>query len=351
MTSSSSKTPVSTLHELFVVQGITPYYNLIVNGIGSHNPVFKYRLECGDLVSFGTGKSKKEAKHDAAKNALNLLKNDEQSAKGSEELLQKMEVEEANNPVESPYQDVLKQNVVGALAALCSSNRINEPVYELIGEEGPPHCKTFTIQCTVLHLKEVAQARTKKQAKHKSSKQILDKLLVHFNNCLDFAAIEEELDGPNSPKRRKQANTQNEPAENSLDQEENEVKDKYVTMQKNKPLVENYGVNISEYHIANASKDINTYLHHPNFESLKSMDIKEIQEMDDPYLYIVSIFEGLDFELEWNDFPALERGVYLKSVLVHTSPPWFFIGEGESKEKAHRSCCTQMLKFFKCLLK
>ncbi|RZF44791.1 hypothetical protein LSTR_LSTR000743 [Laodelphax striatellus] len=323
----SSKTPVSTLHEMFAVKGITPYYNLTMNGEGSHNPIFKYSLQCGDLVSHGFGKSKMEAKHDAAQNALNQLRNKGQFSNGNEELLEKIVVDEANIPVVSPYQDDLKQNVVGALIALCASNRISEPVYQLIGEEGPPHCKTFTIQCSVLHLKEVAQARTKKQAKHKSSKVMLDKLQEYFNNCLDFGALE-DVDG------------------RPEEEEEEEVKNKYISIQKSKPVVENLGLRISDYHTV--SSENNYFLLDPKFEKLKSMDIEEIV---DPVMYVMKIFEGLDIELVWEDIPSLSKSGCLKAITIHSSPSWCFVGAGGETDEARRSCALQILKFFRVMLR
>nr|AGH30333.1 R2D2 [Nilaparvata lugens] len=333
----SSKTPVSTLHELFVVKGITPYYNLVVNGVGSHNPVFKYRLECGDIVSHGTGKSKKEAKHDAAQNALNQLKN---NGLFTEELQEQTVVDEANIPVASPYQDVLKENVVGTLTALCTSNRISEPVYELIGEEGPPHSKTFTIQCSVLHLKEVAQARTKKQAKHKSSKQMIDKLQQYCS--LDFTALEEDVDG-------KPPNTQTETtaANKDFNEEIEQVKNKYAAMQKTKPMVENLGLRISDYHTVGT--DCNSFLLHPNFENIKSININEIE---DPYAYVLTLLEGTEIELVWEDMPSLPSStfVYSKCAMLYTSPNWTFTGLGATEAQALKICATEMLKFFQTLL-
>nr|WOZ50367.1 R2D2 [Sogatella furcifera] len=335
----ASKTPVSTLQEMFIVKGITPYYDLIVNGAGTHNPIFKYRLGCGDIVAYGVGKSKKEAKHDAAQNALNQLKNNGQPLNTNEGLLEKMDVDEANIPAasSSPYQDVLKHNVVGTLTALCASNRISEPVYELIGEEGPPHCKIFTIECSVMHLKEVAQARTKKQAKHKSSKQMLDTLLEYSNNCLDLSALEEVID----------ARPPKEVVIDNRDKEETEeVIKKYISMQKNKPVVENAGLRISDYHIV--SPDNNAFLLHPNFENLKNIEIEKIPH---PYSYVVgTLFEDLEVELDWYDMPPLKNYDYIKSVIVHSNPSWCFMGAGETEVKALTSCAIEMLRFFQTLL-
>jgi len=65
-----SKTPVSILQEMMVKQGMVPDYELIHNGGGRHVNTFTYRVICDGLTAIGSGRCKKEAKHEAAKAML-----------------------------------------------------------------------------------------------------------------------------------------------------------------------------------------------------------------------------------------------------------------------------------------
>lgn len=65
------KTPVSVLQELLSRRGITPTYELVQIEGAIHEPTFRYRVSFNDkdvpLTAMGAGRSKKEAKHAAAK--------------------------------------------------------------------------------------------------------------------------------------------------------------------------------------------------------------------------------------------------------------------------------------------
>jgi hypothetical protein len=60
------KTPVSMLQEMMVKKGSIPNYQLIYNGGGSHQNIFTFQVSCDDLKASGTGRCKKDAKHEAA---------------------------------------------------------------------------------------------------------------------------------------------------------------------------------------------------------------------------------------------------------------------------------------------
>lgn len=74
MASLPSKTPVSVLQELLSRRGATPKYELVQIEGAIHEPIFRYRVFINnDFVATGTGRSKKDAKHAAAKNLLDVL--------------------------------------------------------------------------------------------------------------------------------------------------------------------------------------------------------------------------------------------------------------------------------------
>ncbi|CAH0555249.1 unnamed protein product [Brassicogethes aeneus] len=165
MASLPSKTPVSVLQELLSRRGITPKYELVQIEGAIHEPIFRYRVFLSaELVATGTGRSKKDAKHAAAKNLLDLL-------------VGKLSPEQANQTngtpganditaqVVSPYDDKVMGNPIGWLQEMCMSRRWPPPSYEMEHEEGLPHERQFTIACQVLKFREVGTGKSKKLAK------------------------------------------------------------------------------------------------------------------------------------------------------------------------------------------
>jgi RISC-loading complex subunit TARBP2 len=67
------KTPISILQELLSRRGITPNYELVQIEGAVHEPTFRYRVSFNDKDAMGAGRSKKEAKHAAAKNLIDKL--------------------------------------------------------------------------------------------------------------------------------------------------------------------------------------------------------------------------------------------------------------------------------------
>lgn len=71
-----NKTPVSILQELMTKRGCMPNYELLLSnseGIGTHMPIFYYRVTVEGVQAVGKGGSKKEAKHEAARLVLEKL--------------------------------------------------------------------------------------------------------------------------------------------------------------------------------------------------------------------------------------------------------------------------------------
>jgi RISC-loading complex subunit TARBP2 len=101
------------------------------------------------LPAVGSGRSKKEAKHDAAKCILKRL--NELGTSSPEPIPDEMIYV---SDVTSPYMGNLQGNAVGELQELCLTNDIQVPEYKVIGDEGPPHAKKFTFLCQVSKLEE-----------------------------------------------------------------------------------------------------------------------------------------------------------------------------------------------------
>nr|CAD7573911.1 unnamed protein product [Timema californicum] len=221
-----SKTPVSILQELCVQRGITPIYTLIYDGGGTHDCYFKYRVHVADFVSVvnsavveksnadeaifvpshlhvvisglmmasrchlllrfvvhgtvGSGHSKKEAKHEAAKIALERIKETRTVTDSSTEILLDAPLEQ----VASPYEGNLHENAVGRLQEICMANNMPLAEYVMVSEEGPPHDKWFVFRCSVSKLAEISGARTKKQAKHLAAFKMVQTLQESLGSSL-----------------------------------------------------------------------------------------------------------------------------------------------------------------------
>jgi len=178
----SSKTPVSILQEMCIRKGDVPQYELIHDGGGSHEALFKYKVLVGEMSAIGSGRSKKEAKHDAAKCLLNRLNAQGETSAADPDTVGVLDVSD----ITSPYKGMLQENAVGALQELCMMNDIQVPEYTVTGDEGPPHAKQFTIMCQVSKLKESAVARTKKQAKQQAAFKMLNTLRTSLADVLTF---------------------------------------------------------------------------------------------------------------------------------------------------------------------
>ncbi|XP_044271476.1 interferon-inducible double-stranded RNA-dependent protein kinase activator A homolog isoform X3 [Tribolium madens] len=185
MASLPTKTPVSVLQELLSRRGATPKYELVQIEGAIHEPIFRYRVFINnDLVATGTGRSKKDAKHAAAKNLLDVLvgKQSPEQANASNGTPGGNDI---TAQVVSPFDDKVMGNPIGWLQEMCMSRRWPPPSYEMEHEEGLPHERQFTIACQVLKFKEVGTGKSKKLAKRMAAHkmwQALQDMPLESNN-------------------------------------------------------------------------------------------------------------------------------------------------------------------------
>ena len=71
--------------EFCAQRGMTPTYDLVANEGAVHEPVFVYRVVVGEIVATGKGPSKKKAKHVAAQEALERIRQVVASAAGDDD--------------------------------------------------------------------------------------------------------------------------------------------------------------------------------------------------------------------------------------------------------------------------
>lgn len=193
MQSLPSKTPVSVLQELLSRRGTTPKYELVQVEGAIHEPTFRYRVTVADVVAMGTGRSKKEAKHAAAKAVLDKLIGNTDSALVNSTANSLNEQMLTGNMV-SPYDEKIGGNPIGLLQELCMSRRWPPPAYETEHEEGLPHERQFTIACIVFKFKEIGTGKSKKLAKRQAANKMWNRVkdLPSENSSISFGFEDED---------------------------------------------------------------------------------------------------------------------------------------------------------------
>lgn len=174
MSAAVGKTPVSVLQELLSRRGTTPKYELVQIEGAIHEPTFRYRVTVADVVAMGTGRSKKEAKHAAAKAVLDKMiigAKEDGSGVGNNSTIPEVKTE-----IISPYDDKIPGNPIGTLQEMCMSRRWPPPGYEMVNEEGLPHERLFTIACVVFKHRETGTGKSKKLAKRQAAHKMWEKL-------------------------------------------------------------------------------------------------------------------------------------------------------------------------------
>ncbi|CAK9805152.1 Interferon-inducible double-stranded RNA-dependent protein kinase activator A [Anthophora plagiata] len=321
-----SKTPVSILHEMMVQEKILPNYELIHDGGGTHMNTFTYRVTCGNFTANGTGRSKKNAKHEAAKAVLEMIV----AHRGYPQL------PASESPVRTPLPppvpevqrippDVPFVNAVGVLQTLCLQNNLEDPKYTLISDVGPPHAKVFTIQCGVATFQEVGIARTKKQAKQEAAKKLLDKL-TDIVPDMNEQIVEYKS--------------------NSLPCEASFFKDIKTSIKKFK-----LGIKISEYHTElqnnidiEVKKDLITKLESLLPENYNNISAELVQDIHSRFENMLSII-GLDMLIEC--LKVIPPKKYAVVVKLMCTPNIVEIAIGSTETEA---TFYVLLKVIKCLL-
>ncbi|XP_073980908.1 protein Loquacious-like isoform X3 [Rhodnius prolixus] len=305
------KTPVTLLQELLVKQQQLPAYSLILNGTGTHQPIFKFEVSASGETAIGTGKSKKEAKHEAARLLLEKLRH------GND--VKNDDIIDIN--INSPYAEVVKDNAVGMLTEYCGERNLKSPVYDLIRDEGLPHAKLFSYKCSVSSITTEAQARTKKQAKQLAAQEMLNKL----KECLQGIA--------NSPHNKVGTDFE----------ESNQVVLKKLVEIRNKTGTssEQLGIKISDYYKIFLDE---AYPKSKLLQSFKEKDRAWFEEQLDPEDICKTIFTELNFHYEIEQLET-KQNIVAVSLTILGTPTWAFFGSGSTYDNAAKEVFTEALTF------
>lgn len=73
-------------------------------------------------------------------------------------------------------KEELSQNVINELQEFCIKNKIPDPQYKIVQSTGTDHNPVFTYECRVSNVIRLANAGTKKDAKHLSAQKMFNAL-------------------------------------------------------------------------------------------------------------------------------------------------------------------------------
>lgn len=202
-----TKTPISALQEFCAQRGMTPTYDLVANEGAVHEPVFVYRVVVGEIVATGKGPSKKKAKHVAAQEALERIRQVVAGAAGQDMAVTEIFAKacKIEVPASGAFSDVgddddVPGNPVGktpfqGLQEFTQKKLLRPPIYEFISEQGPPHCREFVCIVHLGKLQDTGVGKSKKNAKRAAAFNMLKKLEQEATKIDDGdAAVGEEVD-------------------------------------------------------------------------------------------------------------------------------------------------------------
>ncbi|XP_017030024.1 protein Loquacious isoform X2 [Drosophila kikkawai] len=201
------KTPVSILQELLSRRGITPGYELVQIEGAIHEPTFRFRVSFKDkdtpFTAMGAGRSKKEAKHAAARALIDKLIGVQLPESPSSSAGPSASVTglgagcgsgdgNANAAGGGDAGDKIVGNPIGWLQEMCMQRRWPPPSYETETEVGLPHERLFTIACSILNYREMGKGKSKKIAKRLAAHRMWMRLQ---EAPIDSAKISESICG------------------------------------------------------------------------------------------------------------------------------------------------------------
>ena len=168
--------PVGALQERYQSRGIFPNYRVVqVEGM-SHNPFFTYEVNIDGMNAIGTGKSKKEAKHSAAKAMLDKLDGRVPALPPTTMPKENPAKAQASQAAPNDENGNSPTNPIGSLQEYCVKCSLPMPIYDLGNTSGQPHQRNFEIVAKVGQIMTTGVGSSKKDAKREAAVTLLEKL-------------------------------------------------------------------------------------------------------------------------------------------------------------------------------
>lgn len=173
--------PVGALQERFQSRGIVPTFEIIQSEGASHCPTFTFQVHVAEMTATGSGNSKKQAKHAAARAMLDKLDGRESSAvpqvAPTAPVTTATEPDAAKTEIKDASKGEQAGNPIGELQEFCVKNGLPMPIYDLGSVEGQPHRRSFIMLAKVGVISVSGQGTSKKDAKKLAATGMLEKLV------------------------------------------------------------------------------------------------------------------------------------------------------------------------------
>lgn len=149
------KPPVTALQEYCAKNNIPlPTYDWIDSDDGS----FVCKVDAVDSREHGYGRSKREAKHDAAANIIKKLK---------------LTHPDITDIPQAPHEAIPTTDIIVKLRDYCVQRNHPLPTIEIIQQTGPAEAPEFTAVCVLSTIKRYGVANNKKEARQKAALEML----------------------------------------------------------------------------------------------------------------------------------------------------------------------------------
>lgn len=166
--------PITFLQEICSRNGFTYERQLLSTEGSVHEPTFKIAVTVDNITVTASGQSKKKAKHAAAREAIERLR---QRKDLNFEGINFDHLTDSSSKINLTSRN--GANPVGKLQEFCMKMRVNPPDYDTWDEKGLAHERVFKISCKIssLNLITFGQGRSKKLAKRRAAEIMLEKLI------------------------------------------------------------------------------------------------------------------------------------------------------------------------------
>lgn len=194
-TTENNKTAVNIIQELLSRRRTVPTYEIVQVEGSLNEPLFKYQLTVKSstktYVGKGGGRSKKEAKQNAAKNVLNQLLGLKEDPKLANNKTAVKNDNAKMNGVDKTVK-LLEPNPISLLQESCFARRWPAPYYETESPHGLPHERVYSTNVYVDKYRESGVGKTKKISKREAAKVMLAKLKAIPVSPIDYKKLYEE---------------------------------------------------------------------------------------------------------------------------------------------------------------
>ncbi|CAI6366754.1 unnamed protein product [Macrosiphum euphorbiae] len=319
----TDKTSVTLLQDVLNKQGVrTVQYELLQIEGAVSAPSFQYRVTDGRFVAYGQGKSKKEAKQNAAKALLRII-HKEFPELCSDPLFESQIdfTSDVNETFETMnFGDNDERNPIGMLQELCTSLHLPPPVYITECEDGLPHQRLFTVSCNVSEYKETGVGKSKKIAKR----------LAANNLYLMLKSIQADL-------------SLNAGAAENVDDFVRQESSNLSGLKNSKSTSQFYRLPEIHRHLPITEG--------PCYNDIKKMDDEQLYSCNSK-LILDSFTAEQGLIVSFIDFEELSStGKYQTSLQISTPITVAFFGESTiSYEEAQQDAAYRSLVFFNCIL-